>query len=235
VEAAAASYLGALDRLRPEGPVHLLGHSHGGWVVFEMARRLRAAGRDVLSLTLIDSEVPGESRQTREHDRTQATLRFIEAIELAVERSMQVAAADLEARGQAEELTLLHDNLVRFGLLPGRSKADVLRGPLRTFATCLRTTYRPLAQYLGPVRLVLLDHPRGDQETNQRQAEQMTDGWRQFAPDLIAVRGPGNHMTALKPPHVRVLASWLRADLGMPPHRPSATQNPRDGIDTRQD
>jgi thioesterase domain-containing protein len=37
--------------------------------------------------------------------------------------------------------------------------------------------------------------------------------WRRFAPTLEVLRGPGNHMTALTPPHVQVLANWLRPKL----------------------
>lgn len=42
VETAAQAYLDAIDKVQPEGPVHLLGHSFGGWIVFEMAARLNA-------------------------------------------------------------------------------------------------------------------------------------------------------------------------------------------------
>ncbi len=58
VGAAAAAYLKALDATLPEGQVHLIGHSFGGWVALEMASRLQAHGR-VASLTLVDSEAPG--------------------------------------------------------------------------------------------------------------------------------------------------------------------------------
>ncbi len=40
VQAAAEYYLRALREACPAGPVHLLGHSFGGWVAFEMALRL---------------------------------------------------------------------------------------------------------------------------------------------------------------------------------------------------
>ena len=61
VQAAAEHYLRALREACPAGPVHLLGHSFGGWVALEMALRLHEAGRPVASLTILDSEVPDDS------------------------------------------------------------------------------------------------------------------------------------------------------------------------------
>src|ERR1700730_13091498 len=58
VEAAALYNLNSLAQLDALGPIHLLGHSHGGLVAFDMALRLREQGRPVASITLIDSEPP---------------------------------------------------------------------------------------------------------------------------------------------------------------------------------
>ena len=55
VEAAAATQVRAIREVQPSGPVHLLGHSFGGWVALEVAHRLSAEGRSVASLTIIDS------------------------------------------------------------------------------------------------------------------------------------------------------------------------------------
>ncbi|WP_144395750.1 alpha/beta fold hydrolase, partial [Pseudomonas sp. Kh7] len=59
VEVAAACHAQAIEALYPEGPLNLVGHSFGGWVAHAMAIRLQAKGREVRSLTLIDSEAPG--------------------------------------------------------------------------------------------------------------------------------------------------------------------------------
>jgi hypothetical protein len=34
-------------------------------------------------------------------------------------------------------------------------------------------------------------------------------GWERFAPNVVPWRGPGNHMTVLKMPHVIDLVEWL--------------------------
>ena len=41
VEAAARSYVREIESLYPQGPLHLVGHSFGGWVAHAMAGWLR--------------------------------------------------------------------------------------------------------------------------------------------------------------------------------------------------
>ena len=54
----AAHYVEQLRQVCPEGPYHLVGHSNGGIIAWEMARRLREAGADVGLLCLIDTRPP---------------------------------------------------------------------------------------------------------------------------------------------------------------------------------
>jgi amino acid adenylation domain-containing protein len=54
----AEAYTGAIVAHRPEGPLALAGVSFGGLLAFEVARQLRAQGREVVSLTLLDTVLP---------------------------------------------------------------------------------------------------------------------------------------------------------------------------------
>jgi thioesterase domain-containing protein len=210
VQAAADCYLRALLDIQPAGPVHLLGHSFGGWVAFELAQRLRRAGRSVGSLTILDSDVPDDDvARVRERTNNEAVLKLIEATEQAAGRPLGIAPDAIEALDETGRLRLLHDGLVRLGLMPRRSDLEVLRGPFRTFATCLRTTYRPDDLDPGPVRLVLVNDPACDDAANEQLFAETIQGWRRWAPHLVFFRAAGNHMTALKSPHVQSLASCL--------------------------
>jgi arthrofactin-type cyclic lipopeptide synthetase C len=210
VPAAAEHYLRALHEACPAGPVHLLGHSFGGWVALEMALRLHAAGRPVASLTILDSEVPDDSEAVvREYGAGEAFLQLVEAMELAVERSLGIGPADVASRDEAGLLTLLHGKMVALGLLGARGKPEMLAGPFRTFARCLRTPYRPSGVYPGRLRLVLVDDPAKDDAANRAHFAEVERGWRKWAPELVFSAGAGNHVTALKAPHVAVLAGLL--------------------------
>jgi arthrofactin-type cyclic lipopeptide synthetase C len=217
VQAAAEHYLRALGEACPAGPVHLLGHSFGGWVVFEMALRLHQAGRPVASLTILDSEVPDDSEAVvREYGGGEAFLKLVEVLEMAAERSLGIGPAEVASRDEAGWLKLLHGKMVGLGMLGARATPQVLTGPFRTFARCLRTAYRPSGVYPGRLRLVLVDDPAKDEAANRANFAEAERGWREWAPGLVFSVGAGNHITALKAPHVATLAGFLAQDRAAP-------------------
>ncbi len=222
VEAAAAAYMRALDAGQVARGIHLIGHSFGGWVALEMALQLQAAGRAVASLTLLDCEAPGSEAPGSEagwlgrtYTATQVLAKFVEAVELALGRSLGIDSARLHAADEAEQWRLIHAGMVGAGLIPRRSQPGMLRGPIRTFGAALRTQYRPGRLYTGPVRLVLADDPALSREANEREQCRTVSELRGWAPDLVAWRGPGNHFSLLTPPYVQQVAAWwegLRAE-----------------------
>ena len=209
VEAAASAYIRAIEDVRDYGPIHLIGHSLGGWIAFEMAQRLRARRRPVASLTIIDSEAPiGVPHLSREWTTFEAMSEWIAVLQLAIAEPSNI---DLEALRELDFLgrvSAVHRWLVRAGLESRRSRPEFLRGPFRTFCTGLRAVYRPSDVFPDSAHFVLLPDTRLDEVSNQREHDTALRGWRTFAPSLVEWRGPGNHMTILKPPHVEELANW---------------------------
>jgi thioesterase domain-containing protein len=210
VEAAAEAYLRTLHQLHPSGPVHLFGHSFGGWVVFEMAQRLRAAGRVVLSITMLDSEVPtGAAAEIVEYDSWQAFRLFVEVLEQAHECSLGISPEEADRLDEYARLRLLHQRLVQLRIFPARSDSAVLRGPFRAFSACLRTSYVPPGVFSGPARLILAEAVPDAAGAEAMSFAEIAAGWKQWAPALVASVAPGNHMTVLKQPHVAAVAEFL--------------------------
>ncbi|HKX33001.1 MAG TPA: alpha/beta fold hydrolase, partial [Blastocatellia bacterium] len=210
VPAAARAYLRCIEQKYPTGPVHLLGHSFGGWVVFELAQMLRAAGRPVASLTILDSEAPGSNGLLgREYSRTEAMMELVDLYEQAAQCSLEIAPNQMDALGPLDQLELLSERLRRAGLLPRRSRSSDLIGMVRTFEVALRIGYRPAESYPDPVGLALAPDPKKDQQANELEFESRIAGWRRWAPNLTVWRSPGNHMTQLRQPHVTALTGWL--------------------------
>ncbi|MDR0212195.1 MAG: amino acid adenylation domain-containing protein [Pseudomonas putida] len=209
VEAAADGHVRAIQALYPQGPLNLVGHSFGGWVAHAMAARFEAMGRPVHSLTLIDSEAPGEgSTCGQPHTLTEALERLIESLQLSTGKALGIEPLAFAEADDGEQLRQLHGAMVRVGLLPARSTAGILEGSVRTFATALRTVYRPALPYSGPVGLVLVDDPRLDAAGNAREHAAMQAGWQRLMPQLATWQGPGNHFSILKVPDVFSLAAW---------------------------
>jgi len=214
VQVAAATYLREIDVMSRQGPVHLLGHSFGGWVAFEMAHRMRTSGIAIASLTLVDSEPPSsDSGPGQEYTPWDVLSEYIELVELSEEKSLNLKRRELEAREWQECIELLHARMVAAGIMHKRSTADMLRGPLRTFAAALRTTYVPPMSLDLPLGLVLVTDSRISEQANQEKQRAALEGWKRFAPELRVGHGPGNHMTILKPPHLQSLVQWWTQSL----------------------
>jgi hypothetical protein len=105
---------------------------------------------------------------------------------------------------------------------------------VRTVAANLRTTYVPPETYPGPVRLVLVRDAKDDAANSRRNHEKAAAGWRRLAPELVAWRGPGNHMTIFEPPHGATLVGWSAEDkaqgrwlLGLLSHHLTIDHTPR--------
>ncbi|GAB2872549.1 hypothetical protein GCM10027093_05120 [Paraburkholderia jirisanensis] len=213
VETAAEAYLRGIDaaQMAPSVPLHLVGHSFGGWVAFEVALRLQARGRRIASLTLLDSEAPdGDGMLGLPYTFTEVVSRLIIALEHGTGKSLGVPAQSLEQADEAGQWRLLHDGMKRIGLMPARSKPSDVAGLVRTYGTALRTAYLPLRAYQGPVRLAWASDDALDELANMRAHLKTCAQWRRFAPQLSSWRSPGNHYTMLKRPHVAALAEWWR-------------------------
>ncbi|WP_189135472.1 alpha/beta fold hydrolase [Wenjunlia tyrosinilytica] len=210
VTAAARAYLDGIARTGIGGPLHLVGHSFGGWVAYEMATMLRAEGRDV-TLTIVDSEVPDPAgAPARQHSHLQVLTRWLEVFELTVEQPLGLTAERLAAQPLTAQLTAVHGRLVHFGLASARTTPSYLRGPLTTFAAAVRTTYTPRHAYPGPVHMVFADDPRQTEAENDLECAERERGWAAWIADLHVSRAPGNHMTTLDTPHVDAIAALLR-------------------------
>jgi thioesterase domain-containing protein len=207
VAAASEFYLRGITSVYPTGPLHLLGHSFGGWMAFDLAQRLHQSNHVVESLIIVDSEVPN-SRVDRapEYSRSEAIMELVRSVELLVGHSLNLELSHFEGRKEGAQMRLLHERFVIEGLLPKRSTAELLRGPLRAFSMALRTSYIPRQAYCGQVRLLLADDDQDDESFNMRRHLGIVQGWRQWAPNLVYKHSPGNHMTMLKPPHVYSVA-----------------------------
>ena len=209
VESAAKAYLHSIEAICPKGPIHLIGHSFGGWIAFDLAKQWTCLGKAVASLTIFDSNAPNDAADPiPEYNTVDVIMEWLELIQLLLGRSLNIERRDIEPLNESKRLNMLHRKLVEHGLMPRRSHSDLLQGPLRTFASALRTGYNPMDPYIDDVTLVLTDDPRDSTERNLKHREMIVHRWRRRAPNLIYQASSGNHLTLLEEPHVIALATF---------------------------
>ena len=214
VSAAAESMLAVLDRIPPETAIRLIGHSFGGWLAFELAVRMQRAGRQVHSVTIIDSRPPRRTLgAAREYNHLDVTLCLLEIYRHQLGLPTEEARELLEqVLGERERLRILHRYLVDGGAIHGRSSPDVLRGVVNSFGAALRAQFVTEATYDGQL-LVVNAFAQDAPDKYWGSASPLE--WGDFASSVVSFESSGNHMTVLTEPHIRPLAQTLRSRLLM--------------------
>jgi arthrofactin-type cyclic lipopeptide synthetase C len=212
VEDAALYNLHALARFNPTRPIHLLGHSHGGLVAFEMALRLHEQGRSVASLTLIDTDPPDSIGEAPRQVSTAEIFReFTEAFEDTFNKSLDIDQAVI-ASGQAQFFVdKLNAALIKARVLPLRNNTAMLHGSLETFTAACNCRYIPGRCYANTLHLVLVG-PRSNRRVSiddvKKKWEIYAAKWRQHAAAVNIWYGPGHHFSILQVPQVYLFAKW---------------------------
>ncbi|MFE6054165.1 amino acid adenylation domain-containing protein [Kitasatospora sp. NPDC056446] len=226
----AAGYLAAMRRVQPEGPYALGGWSFGGFVAFEMARQLRAAGEEVGTVVLLDTVALGpDARRAAYTDDALLGWFFWELLLLG-------RGGDSERVDFPEELATLEEKfafIARYaadlGVLPADSNGALVRRLFAMYAAHWRSTvaYQPEAASFDvtvlratePLPQVLMPM----HSTAGSRHQDPANGWHSMttgAVDVIAV--PGDHLTLMEEPHVREVAGIVAAlaRTGTADHRP---------------
>ncbi|OTA16198.1 Amino acid adenylation [Xenorhabdus beddingii] len=209
VEGAARAYIQAIRQTQPHGPYHLLGHSFGGWIAFEMALQLQAEGERVSDLILIDTDEPNPQGHIRQPvDRIKTIMELIDIYNMILDRPLPLARQDFDHLDTDEQIRYLHRALVTAGLFPAKTPMSLLQGVIRVMQANLNTGYMPRARYEGSVHLISAE--KGDREERKTREAQ----WSTHVARLNAILVPGNHMTMLSTPQIEhwVAKLWQKLD-----------------------
>jgi amino acid adenylation domain-containing protein len=210
IEAEARYYLKGLEAACSSGPVHLLGHSRGGRVAFEMALLLQSARRDVLSLTLLDAPAPDKnSRDVHEFTLTQVVGSLLEFIENSVGHAV-ITLDELERQGPARQRQTLLELLAQSGVLPAGAANRDLHQVLQGMGAALRTGYVCHRSFSGTVHLIEPAEGAGMENQDNKRAG---SGWERWASNMVQHHSPGSSIAMLRQPHVKYLAEILEEEI----------------------
>ncbi|QPQ89124.1 alpha/beta fold hydrolase (plasmid) [Burkholderia gladioli] len=209
VEAAAAYFLRALHINRLNGPIHLLGHSHGGLVAFEMARRLSLDGFSILSLTVLDSSSPAQHKdEVVDMTWPDIFIEYLSALNRTLDLEIKIDENTIEQGDIEMFLFSVHGQLVKKGAMPVRSHFRTLEGPLRAYAAARRTSYHPQTVYCGNMTYVTFPDASQNKKESTQSRFTCKKSWSKWTANFEVWDGPGDHYSVLKAPHASILAAW---------------------------
>jgi thioesterase domain-containing protein len=205
----AARYTASLFERQPAGPYLLAGWSLGGFLAFEMARQMTAAGRPPALVAMIDSNAPGPLPRPSESEIAE---RFISDMAGIAGQPVPSVEVDLDSLEAEQRLDYVKRLLVDADLIPGDVAADFMANRFAVFRANMvgMYAYQPRPY---PGRIALL----------QADAEESRAAWRRFAQggcDDVSL--PGTHYTIWSPGNLprlaraleQLIAASLRSDKG---------------------
>jgi amino acid adenylation domain-containing protein len=212
VEELAQCYAQAIRENQPEGPYHLMGWSFGGFVAYELACQLRAAGCEVGMMGLMDTMSPlmipsierdgshflaGQVRDMGEFAGTRIRLESDELRDFTGEARYEESLRRLEdagLEGKANSAALRRGVRILFA----RTKVIARYNPGRYDGSGL-TLFRAATNEDAPIRLP-------GHELHEAWIHPSM-GWSELSDQPVAVHVvPGSHVTISTEPHVIALA-----------------------------
>ncbi|GGM56665.1 phthiocerol/phenolphthiocerol synthesis polyketide synthase type I PpsD [Longimycelium tulufanense] len=206
-------YLPELRRVQRGGPYRLAGWSFGGFLAFEVAHRLHAAGEEVELVGLIDPILPLPTPELLDPVQMLRTRfeRFGEFLRDSYGRDVELPYEELiglDDEGQAE---LVVRTIRSAGLVNEEVSEAILRHQRTSLLDALSQerydppTYEGRVVYYSAAQGVPggLRDPRYDRQDPAR-------GWDEVCPNLEVITVPGHHLSLLDPPNVDVIGQHLR-------------------------
>lgn len=210
----ASVYVDAIEQQwRGASELHLVGHSFGALVAFEVARQLLQRGIPVAQVGIIDNPAPtcGEEADTANDNRDwllhiAARIERLYGVDLGLERGEPSATT-------VHEGDWLVDRLLASGVLP----PDTTRAYFARWVDFYRANVLAAARYRPngasvDIALTLFKAAEADPGLERPTVTDPSFGWASYCVRPVTViEVPGTHITMLTEPHVRVLAGHIRA------------------------
>lgn len=210
----AASYTAAMRRVQPEGPYVIGGWSFGGFVAFEMARQLRAAGAEVARVILLDTVAlgPVEERQAYTDEALLGWF-FWELLLLGRGGDSPLEAIPAELTTLEEKFDFIARVATGEGILPPDSRGTLVS---RLFGV-YESNWRATQDYVpGPgtddITLIRASEPlpqvlRAMHGAGSTQHTDPANGWHTMTAGRVeVVQVPGDHLSIMEEPHVAQVA-----------------------------
>ncbi|MEO6086978.1 MAG: beta-ketoacyl synthase N-terminal-like domain-containing protein [Umezawaea sp.] len=224
VEERVAHYLPELRRIQPAGPYRLVGWSFGGFLAFEAAQQLVAAGEEVDLLGLIDPilPLPQEPGLSEVELMRRRLARFGEFLRTGYGKKIDLPIAELVGLDDEAQADLLVETIFAAGVVDERVSGAILAHQRQSFVDArLLERYHPEPYHGRTVFYSAASPVPGGLRDQRFDRTDPARGWDAVCDDLDLVVVPGHHLSVLDPPNVEVIARHLTATLPrLAPNRP---------------
>ena len=196
LEDLAAYYISLIKSVRPNGPYLLGGLSNGGLVAFEVAQQLLASGQTVALLALFDTIGQGNIK----------TPSLFKRLTYGFRQTLEAGPSYILGRTKRRAENLYARIALKTPLFRIKSLEHVL--PKASFYKRIRDYSRSYVPKSYPARITFF----AARETlySGRPDVEPGFGWSQLAAGGLEMHEiPGDHLSILKEPHVRLLAEKL--------------------------
>ncbi|MGW6946482.1 amino acid adenylation domain-containing protein [Streptomyces xanthophaeus] len=209
VEEIAASYVARMREVQPSGPYLIGGWSFGGFVAFEIARQLRAAGEEVGKLILLDTTALNPGRRLRTHDDALLGWFFWELLWLRRGGDSPLELIPDGLRTLDEKFDFIARLAADEGVLPAGSTGALVRRLFDVYEANWRGAfaYRPEVVDQDLV-LIHASEPLPEVLDSMHTAidsmhRDPANGWRErTSGELTVLDVPGDHLTIMEEPHI---------------------------------
>ncbi|MEN8215020.1 MAG: amino acid adenylation domain-containing protein [Pseudomonadota bacterium] len=213
IEVLATNHINELQKVQPQGPYYIAGHSFGGKVAFELARQLEQRGETVALLVILDtrpstSDGKDDTTTWNETDWLWAIVGIFEQLtetEYGLSKEMLQSQETLE---QSYELVMQHLKQQGIFFAP-TAESEQLKAMVNTYKANIHAhaNYQPQCRLKAPI--VLFRAQEQPEDTISVLSEDLD--WGQYTSEKVTVEWtPGTHLTMFKEPHVKQLAAkWL--------------------------
>ncbi len=218
VEEIASQHIKAIQTVQAVGPYFLAGHSFGGYVVFEMANQLQRSGMSAAYIGILDTPAPTSQANHQNDfsnwDNAKWICRMAEVIEDIVGENLFLSDEILTSLTWEQQLNYFKQKLEMVGFLPAQTDIKIVRGLLQVFQTQCQIKYEPKETYKTPITLFSAREVNPEQENSSYLFQEPTWGWNQFSDGEVEIHiVPGNHVSIMSEPHVKVLAQKMQKSL----------------------
>ncbi|KYW93679.1 peptide synthase, partial [Burkholderia mallei] len=211
-----AHYVRCIRSVQPAGPYFLGGHSLGGKIAYEVARRLHAQGDAIGLVAMFDSAAPPYSFVAHQDDFAIASMILGVFAYYAGKMEMMAGIDDARLRDAPRErlLAFMGERLAQFGVIQSQSDTSAIRGLFNVYraAADFSARYAPPHEHLPlPILLVKATEPMPDGIKLPEIRETPAWGWENFT--RLPVRTcevAGNHYSCLMDGYVERIADALR-------------------------